>query len=191
MHKLLYILFLSLILFVACKQKYSDTPQNQNSKNTERKNDEMKITSASFEEGGMIPSKYTCDGQNISPQLSWTGIPKGTKSVALLCDDPDAPVGDWVHWLIFNIPPLLTDLKENIHIGKNLENGAIQGLNDFKKNGYGGPCPPGETHRYFFKLYALDSILTEDPNMTKAKFLKEISGHILGEAQLMGKYKRK
>jgi Raf kinase inhibitor-like YbhB/YbcL family protein len=150
----------------------------------------MKISSSAFEEGGLIPSKYTCDGENISPALNWTGAPDGTASFALICDDPDAPLGNWVHWVIFNIPPKETGLKENIPAGKKLDNGTVQGMSDFRKNNYGGPCPPSGTHRYFFKLYALDKILDADSDLTKADLLKAIDGHILAQAQLIGKYKR-
>jgi Raf kinase inhibitor-like YbhB/YbcL family protein len=191
MQKANVIFFLLLVLFLSCQNKDSGTPQKEkNTNKEERKISEMKLTSSAFVEGGIIPFKYTCDGQNISPQLFWTGVPAGTVSIALLCDDPDAPVGDWVHWIIYNIPPYSGELKENIPEGKVLDSGIKQGINDFRKNGYGGPCPPGDMHRYFFKLYALDIMLEPDPGMNKAMLLKAINAHILGEAQLMGKYKR-
>lgn len=150
----------------------------------------IKITSSAFSEGGIIPIDHTCDGKNISPPLAWTGVPEGTKSLALICDDPDAPMGTWVHWVLFNIPAQLKDLPGNIPHGKIIENGARHGKNDFRKLGYGGPCPPGGTHRYYFKLYALDTELTEEPGITKEKLLKAMEGHILAEGQLMGRYKR-
>jgi len=148
------------------------------------------ITSAAFTEGGMIPGEYTCDGRDISPALAWTGVPEGTKSLALICDDPDAPVGMWVHWVLFNLPATTTGLPRGIPGDKVLENGARHGINDFRRFGYGGPCPPGGTHRYYFKLYALDTVLTQEPGLTKAELLKAIKGHILAEGRLMGRYKR-
>ncbi len=151
---------------------------------------EIKIKSASFEEGGMIPSKYTCDGEDISPPLSWTPPPKGTKGLALICDDPDAPMGTWVHWLLFNLPPEVTGLSENIPPEKVLKIGAKQGRNDFGKIGYGGPCPPRGTHKYHFKLYALDSEIDLEPGATKDDLIKAMEGHILAETQLIGRYKR-
>lgn len=151
---------------------------------------DINISSTVFKEGEMIPSKYTCDGENISPSLGWTGIPKGTKSLALICDDPDAPRGTWVHWVLFNIPGDVSGLSENIPPHSTLKNGARQGINDSRQLGYDGPCPPGGTHRYFFKLYALSVVLTLETGATKAQLLKAMEGHILGEGQLMGKYKR-
>ena len=148
------------------------------------------ITSSAFSEEGMIPRQYTCDGEDISPPLKWAGIPEGTKSLALICDDPDAPVGTWVHWVIFNIPPEAEGLPANIASKETIEGGAKHGINDFRKFGYGGPCPPGGTHRYFFKLYALDTEIALDPGITKAQLLKAMEGHILAEGQLMGRYKR-
>jgi len=151
---------------------------------------EIKITSSAFEEGGMIPRKYTCDGANISPPLAWDSVPEETKTLALIGDDPDAPMGTWVHWVVYALPPDLRELPEDIPPTETLENGAQQGTNDFRKIGYGGPCPPGGTHRYYFKLYALDITLDRDPGMTKADLLKAMNGHILAEGRVMGKYKR-
>jgi len=150
----------------------------------------MKLTSASFKEGEMIPRQHTCDGPNFSPQLSWTEVPPKTKSLALICDDPDAPAGTWVHWVIFNIPVSVPELPENVLKTTTISNGALQGMNDFRQIGYGGPCPPGGTHRYFFKLYALDTILNLEAGKAKTDTLKAIEGHLLAEAQLMGRYKR-
>lgn len=151
----------------------------------------IQITSSVFKEGEPIPSKYTCDGEDISPPLKWSSLPEGTKSLALISDDPDAPVGTWVHWVIYNIPPTVTELEEGIPTDKELPSGAKQGMNDFKKIGYGGPCPPSGTHRYFFKLYALDSELNLEPRATKKDVLKAMEGHILEMGQLMGTYSRK
>ena len=151
---------------------------------------EIKITSSSFEEGGFIPKKYTCDSTNVSPPLEWSGIPGSIKELALICDDPDAPMGTWVHWVLYDLPFNINKLPENAPTDKVLENGTTQGTNDFHKIGYGGPCPPGETHRYFFKIYALDTELNLEPGKTKTELIKSIEGHILAEGQLMGKYKR-
>jgi Raf kinase inhibitor-like YbhB/YbcL family protein len=152
---------------------------------------DIKIKSLAFVPGGKIPWKYTCDGMDISPPLSWTSGPEGTKTFALICDDPDAPMGTWVHWVLFNLPADITEFRENVLPEKKLENGAKQGMNDFRKIGYGGPCPPGGTHRYVFKLYALDSELNLEAGATKAELLKAMEGHILAEGQLIGRYERK
>jgi Raf kinase inhibitor-like YbhB/YbcL family protein len=138
----------------------------------------------------MIPKEHTCDGSDISPPLSWSGVPEGTKSLALICDDPDAPVGTWVHWVLFNVPPTANELPRNIPPDKTMDNGARHGINDFRKYGYGGPCPPGGTHRYYFKIYALDSELAKKPGLTKAELFKAMAGRILAEGKLMGTYKR-
>ena len=150
----------------------------------------MKITSSAFTEGNVIPAKYTCDGQNVSPPLEWQDVPAGTKTFALISDDPDAPVGTWVHWVAFNIPSNVTKLAENVKPEQEFTNGMRQGINDGHKIGYGGPCPPGGTHRYYFKLYALDTTLEMRPGATKAQVLSAMKGHVLAEAQLMGKYSR-
>lgn len=151
----------------------------------------MDITSAAFKEGSPIPPKYTCDGVNISPPLAWHGAPTDTRTFALIVHDPDAPVGDWVHWLLFNMPASLNELPDHIPPLDKLLNGASQGRNDFKKIGYGGPCPPGGTHRYYFRLYALDTILAARPGCTRADLERAMRGHILAEASLMGTYHRK
>ena len=150
----------------------------------------LKLTSTAFEEGGTIPAQYTCDGQNISPPLAWSGAPEGTKTLALIADDPDAPRGTWVHWVVYNIPASEKGLAENAPARENLDNGARQGTNDFKKIGYGGPCPPSGTHRYFFKLYALDTDLNLPSGATKDQLLKATESHVLAEGQLMGRYQR-
>jgi Raf kinase inhibitor-like YbhB/YbcL family protein len=148
------------------------------------------ITSTVFTEGSMVPQEYTCDGEDISPPLAWSGVPDGTKSLALICDDPDAPMGTWVHWVLFNIPAHIMELPAKIPHEKIIQNGAKHGINDFRKFGYGGPCPPGGTHRYYFKLYALDTEINLEAGITKAQLLKTIEGHILAEGQLMGRYSR-
>lgn len=144
----------------------------------------LQVQSAAFEEGGDIPRKYTCDGENLSPPLSWSGVPKGTRSLVLIVDDPDAPRGDFVHWVMYNIPGDRTELPEGVGIG-------VQGKNDSGGTGYGGPCPPaGPAHRYFFKVYALDQELNLTAGATKAQVVQAMDGHILAEGQLMGKYGR-
>ncbi len=150
----------------------------------------MEIKSSAFKEGEIIPVKYTCDNIDISPPLEWSQVPDGTKTFALICDDPDAPVGTWVHWVLFNLPGNILELSENVPKIEVLKNGARQGKNDFGKIGYGGPCPPGGTHRYYFKIYALDKELVAKPGITKKELLKTMEGHILSEGQLMGRYKR-
>jgi Raf kinase inhibitor-like YbhB/YbcL family protein len=150
----------------------------------------MTVTSTAFEEGGMIPQRYTCDGEDVSPPLKWSGTPEGTKTFALICDDPDAPGETWVHWVLYNIPAHMMGLQEKVSLQPSLESGAEQGTNDFGNFGYGGPCPPGGTHRYFFKLYALDKEIDSGPGLTKGDVVKRMEGHILGEGSLMGKYRR-
>lgn len=152
---------------------------------------EIKLTSTAFEEGGAIPRKHTRDGEDVSPPLSWTSAPEGTKSLALICDDPDAPRGTWVHWVIFNIPPTAHELQEHMPAQKTLANGARQGTNDFPKTGYGGPAPPSGTHRYYFKLYALDTMLALEAGARKPELEKAMQGHILAQSQLMGRYARR
>jgi len=120
---------------------------------------EIKMTSTAFEPGGMIPTQYTCDGRDISPPLSWGDVPDGSASIAIVCDDPDAPMGTWVHWVLFDLPPESRSLPENVPSVETLEGGGRNGMNDFRKPGYGGPCPPGGTHRYFFKICALDKFI--------------------------------
>ena len=151
---------------------------------------DLEVRSNAFKYGGYIPSKYTCDGDNVSPQLSWSKGPNGTKSYAIIADDPDAPMGTWVHWVIYNIPENITSLPEALSDDKQLDFGAFQGKNDFRRIGYGGPCPPGGTHRYYFKVYALDTVLDVDPGLTKRQLLKAMEGHILAKGELMGKYLR-
>jgi Raf kinase inhibitor-like YbhB/YbcL family protein len=148
----------------------------------------INVTSTAFGNGAMIPKKYTCDDQNVSPQLAWTGVPAGAKSLALICDDPDAPVGDWVHWVAFNMPAATNGLAEGV---RTLPAGSKKGTNDFRKLEYGGPCPPGGVHRYYFKIYALDTILSLGEGATKAELLKAMEGHILDQGALMGRYKRR
>ena len=150
----------------------------------------MELTSSAFEEGGSIPSLYTCDGKDISPPLRWSGAPEGTKSFGLIADDPDAPVGTWVHWVLWNLPAAAAELKEGFPTTPHLSDGTLQGRSDFGRNGYGGPCPPSGTHRYFFKLYALDTALALKAGATKSKLEAAMKGHALAQATLMGVYQR-
>jgi Raf kinase inhibitor-like YbhB/YbcL family protein len=150
----------------------------------------MKLISSAFEEGGLIPEKYTCDGTDMSPPLKWDSLPEGTKSLALICDDPDAPMGTWVHWVYYDIPVSTTGVPENVASDERPQIGGIQGTNDFRRIGYGGPCPPSGTHRYYFKLYALDTLLNLLPGATKKQLVKAMENHIVGQVQLMGKYRR-
>lgn len=151
----------------------------------------LEIKSTAFEAGGTIPKKYTGDGPDVSPPLSWSAPPAGTKSLALICDDPDAPRGTWVHWVLWGLPPDTRELAEDVPKTETLASGAKQGRNDFGNIGYGGPSPPaGKPHRYFFKLYALDTQLDLKPGATKADVEKAIASHILAQGELMGKYGR-
>jgi Raf kinase inhibitor-like YbhB/YbcL family protein len=155
----------------------------------------MQLTSSSFENQKDIAKKFTCDGEDISPALEWSDVPKETKSFALIVDDPDAPDPanpkmTWVHWILYNIPATVSSLAEGVK-DKDLPKGTLQGLNDWKKTGYGGPCPPIGKHRYFHKLYALDIILPDLKRPTKAKLEKAMEGHILYKSELIGLYQRK
>ncbi len=152
---------------------------------TEKSELTLKVTSPTFGEGETIPAKYTCDERDLSPQLDWNSVPQGTQSLALIVDDPDAPVGTWVHWVLFDLPPDLVSLPEGA------SGTGTQGTNSFKKLTYGGPCPPtGSPHRYYFKLYALDTLLNLEEGASKAELEKAMQGHILAQGQLMGKYGR-
>lgn len=151
----------------------------------------MELKSSAFEAGGAIPAKYTCEGPDVSPPLSWSDVPTGTKILALIMDDPDAPMGTWVHWVAWNIPATARSLDEDIPKRDTLANGMKQGTTDFRRIGYGGPCPPSGTHRYFFKLYALDTTLNLPNSTTKKDLERAMQGHILKQAELMGTYRRK
>ncbi|MEO0294190.1 MAG: YbhB/YbcL family Raf kinase inhibitor-like protein [candidate division WOR-3 bacterium] len=152
---------------------------------------EIEVYSSSFKNGGVIPKKYTCEGEDISPHIGWGELPKGVKSLALICDDPDAPGGDFVHWVIYNIPPEIDSLPEGLPIKDTLDFGALQGMTDFGRVGYGGPCPPrGPAHHYHFKLYALDTVLDAEKEITKEKLLKKMEGHILAKGEIVGLFNR-
>ena len=153
----------------------------------------LTLTSSAFTQGGAIPTQYTCQGGDVSPPLSWSGTPEGTRSLALIVDDPDAPDPKapkmvYVHWVVYDIPPTANAFAEGATGG--LPGGAREGTNDFKRVGYGGPCPPIGRHRYFHKLYALDTTLGDKGPLTKVQLEQAMKGHVLGEAQLMGTYQK-
>ncbi|MCL5022771.1 MAG: YbhB/YbcL family Raf kinase inhibitor-like protein [Nitrospirae bacterium] len=145
----------------------------------------LRISSPAFENNGSIPGKYTCDGMDVNPPLRIANVPAGARSLALIVDDPDAPRGTWVHWVVWNIGPKTLEIGENT-----VPKGALQAVNDFKRHQYGGPCPPSGTHRYFFKLYALDAMLNFSANSGKAGLEKAMEGHIIARAEIVGLYKR-
>jgi len=149
------------------------------------------ISSPSFSNGGKIPTKFTCDGSDVSPALSWTTPPPETQSFTLIADDPDAPVGTWTHWVLFDLPAHTSALPEAVIKVDEVSGGGRQGRNDFRKIGYGGPCPPpGKPHRYFFKLYALEKMLNLKPGASKRDVEQAMQGHILAKAELVGTYQR-
>jgi hypothetical protein len=180
---------LSLLFLLACTNQQQPIAQAPVNKSQEMKTD-LKLTSTAFKEGESIPRQYTCDGVNISPPLEWNGGPKTAKTIAIIADDPDAPAGTWVHWVLYNLPADNIGVVENVPATENLKAGGFQGTNDFGKIGYGGPCPPSGTHRYFFKIYVLDSELALKAGATKDELLKAMEGHVLAQSQLMGTYKR-
>ena len=151
---------------------------------------DFKLTSSAYLQGDPIPASYSCDGENTSPRLAWTNPPEDTQSFALIFDDPDAPGGTWVHWVLFNLPAEVRSLPANVPPDATLANGAVHGSNSWDSIGYGGPCPPGGEHRYFMKLYALDSALELEVGATKEQLLEAMENHIVTEAELMGTYSR-
>ena len=182
---------LIVLAFIGCTSRQQQAVQPQVTPATQpQQKSELKLTSTAFKEGEAIPRGYTCDGANVSPPLEWTGVPKSAKTIAIIADDPDAPSGDWVHWVLFNLPAEGLGLIENTPATETLTGGGAQGKNDFGKIGYGGPCPPSGTHRYFFKFYALDGELSLPAGATKAEIEQAMQGHIVGQAQLMGTYHR-
>lgn len=151
---------------------------------------EIQLTSSAFDQGKPIPEEYTCDGRNISPPLQWSNVPEGAQSLAMIVHDPDAPRGTFIHWIIYNIPPNITEFTENVDKERVLPSGARQGLNDADKIGYTGPCPPSGTHRYFFRIYALDSTLDLEPGANMKQIEDAMRGKIIATGELMGTYKR-
>lgn len=151
----------------------------------------MDLTSSAFEHNGAIPAKYTCDGDDVSPPLSWAAVPQETESLALICDDPDAPAGTWSHWVLYNISPDRDGLEENVPTDERLSQIGMQGRNDFGNSGYGGPCPPRDSsHHYYFRLYALDTTLEAMEGATRKQVLNRIQDHILAQTELIGLYAR-
>ena len=151
----------------------------------------FRMESAAFKEGSGIPVRFTCEGEDVSPALTWAGAPAGTRSFALIVEDPDAPGGVWTHWVVYNLPATTKAMDENQPKQAQLPNGGLQGLSSFGHVGYGGPCPPpGPAHRYFFRLYALDAALPLESGAGKQQVIDAMKGHILGQAQLMGRFKR-
>jgi Raf kinase inhibitor-like YbhB/YbcL family protein len=148
------------------------------------------LKSTAFENGGRIPRLHTCDGKDVSPALFWTGVPEGTASLALIVNDPDAPRGDWVHWVLFDMLPTRRDLPAQVPPKERIWGGGTQGLNDFGKLGWGGPCPPSGMHEYVFMLYALDTALKLGPGTLRGKVAEAMQGHILGQTRLTGTYAR-
>jgi Raf kinase inhibitor-like YbhB/YbcL family protein len=151
---------------------------------------EIEIESRDFKEGDLIPSKFTCDGENISPQLSWTCTVEGVKTFVLLVEDPDAPSGNFTHWIVYNIPARVNSLMQNSTPTKNVPDEILMGTNDFGRIGYGGPCPPSGTHRYYFRMYGLNTAVHLDSGATKREVLKKMEGHIVARGELMGRYQR-
>lgn len=153
----------------------------------------FKLFSDAFFAGDVIPLRHTCEGKDLSPPLTWGDPPEGTQSFALICDDPDAPAGDWVHWLLYDIPAQVRGLPQGVEKDPELSDGSRQGRNGFGRLGYAGPCPPRGrgAHRYFFTLYALDTVLGLPPAATKQDLLAAMEGHILAQAELMGRFERK
>ena len=184
----MFVLFAALTLPAA-------SAQNQQSSNRIEKDGRaipmIQLSTTSFTPGGAIPKNFTCSGADVSPELSWAAPPAGAKSMALIVDDPDAPAGTWNHWLLYNLPPSAHELPENQSRTPELANGALQGKNDFGKIGYNGPCPPpGKPHRYFFRLYALDTKLDLKSGADRRALDQAIKGHILAQAELMGTFGR-
>jgi len=185
---------IGLLLFAWCGPKTGPKPESSlpvKPATVEKPKAVMVLSSPAFEQGKEISKRYTGDGEDVSPALAWEGVPEGTKSFALICSDPDAPVGTFIHWVIYNIPPATRALAEGIPKEAELADGTRQGVNGFRGIGYNGPKPPpGKSHRYFFRLYALDTVLNLEPGASAGKLQEAMAGHILGEAELMGVYGR-
>lgn len=185
------LLLMMLLVVTGCATRPQVSAQNSAPTSTPQStNVSIKLTSTAFKEGEPIPRQYTCDGVNVSPSFEWSGVPKPAKTLAIVADDPDAPAGTWVHWVVYNLPADNIGMVENLPATENLKAGGFQGKNDFGKIGYGGPCPPSGTHRYFFKIYALDSELPLKAGATKAEVEKAMEGHVVSQGQLMGTYRK-
>jgi Raf kinase inhibitor-like YbhB/YbcL family protein len=192
MRKSLRILSFSVLTlpFISCGNRPQPVVQQPPANQSNQNNPEFKLTSTAFKEGQPIPSTYTCDGVNVSPPLEWSGVPKSARTITIIADDPDTPGGMWVHWVLYNLPADNTGLVENLPATEKLVAGGFHGKTDFGTTGYGGPCPPSGTHRYFFKIYALDGDLSLKAGATKAEVEKAMEGHIVSQGQLMGTYRR-
>ena len=177
------LIFISVLLSLQANQIFSQTK-------SKIKTMEMKVYSSAFKDGNFIPSKYSCEGANVSPQLHWNNAPKDVKSYAIILNDPDAPSGDFVHWIVYNIPGNMKELHEDVTPSRNVPEEVMFGTNSFGRIGYGGPCPPpGKPHRYFFRIYALNTIMHHlESGATKQQLLKAMEGHIIAEGSLMGRY---
>jgi len=180
-----YLLLLSVIALLLCGHSAVEKKSGKEKFSSTQNLHVMKIESPAFKQGESIPAKYTCKGADINSPLHIADVPANAKSLALIMDDPDAPVGTWVHWLLWNIPPQTTEIKEN-----SVPAGAVQGKNSWGRSTYGGPCPPSGTHRYFFKPYALDALLSLSSSADKGQLEKAMKGHILTQAELMGTFKK-
>jgi hypothetical protein len=151
----------------------------------------LTLTSQAFSAGGEVPKRNSCDGEDLSPQLSWSHAPAGAKSLALIVDDPDAPVGTFTHWVLYNLAPATSELPEGVSKGEQAPGGGSQGRNDFGRIGYGGPCPPpGKPHRYYFRLFALDTVLGLKPGASRAQVEKAMQGHVLEQGEIVARYRR-
>lgn len=188
--RLLYIIFAFMVLLLAIGSIGCDSDKSTSLITpTLESNKTIAVSSVAFQNGGSIPDKYTCHGDDVSPPIEWSGVPDGVKSFAIIVDDLDAPGGDFVHWVVYNLPPDLVMLPEGVKYNTDPAIGGLQGENDFKGQGYNGPCPPrGKEHRYFFKLYALDTMLDLEAGVTKDELLNSIEGHIVAYGELEGKY---
>jgi hypothetical protein len=191
MKKITFYLLLCVTLLAACAPSAPATPEQTITDPLAMEDAlSIEITSSAFSQGQPIPEKFTCKGEDISPALSWTEPPAGTQSFALIMDDPDAPAGTWVHWVLFNIPVSARSLPETFPSDAILPDGSMSGNSSFGGPGYGGPCPPSGTHRYFFKLYALDEMLAISAGATKGELEKAMVGHILAQGELMGTFSK-
>ena len=183
------LIILASLALLGCSTHPQPLASGPPARESPEKTSEIKVTSVAFKEGQPIPRQYTCDGGNISPPLEWSAVPKTARTIAIIADDPDAPSGTWVHWVLYNLPAENIGIVENLPATENLKAGGFQGTNDFGNFGYGGPCPPSGSHRYFFKVYALDAELPLKAGATKAEVGKAIAGHVVSQGQLMGTYR--
>jgi Raf kinase inhibitor-like YbhB/YbcL family protein len=180
-----------LLVLLACACRQGNAGEPASTPDTATELPVLAVRSAAFEEGAPIPARFTCEGENLSPPLGWSKPPEGTRSLALICDDPDAPMSTWVHWVLYNLDAATDTLDAGVPTGAALGTGAMQGITDFRTPGYGGPCPPhGRPHRYVFKLYALDTLLELEGTVRKDALVEAMSGHVLAVGRLTGTYQR-